>query len=163
MWTCVCPAGVDGLPREGGVCLLLGGQKGWQGTGAPPSAPHKGCSCSGWEAGAQLIPHPLISLPVPRSLQELPSGLCPWLDSEGVPPPASPWSGGWRCRSGGSHGPPPSFLSPPYSTASSGRGAQARGFRGWAGTSRVGGVGPSEWQAAAVQAPDCVAGACLSV
>lgn len=37
-----------------------------------------------WEAGAQLAPHPLISLSALRSWQELPSALCWWLDLEGV-------------------------------------------------------------------------------
>ena len=143
----VCVPSRHGLPGEGWVCLLLGGQKGRQGTGAPPSAPHKGCSCSGWEAGAQLIPHPLISLSAPRSLQELPSGLCRWLDSEGVPATWLPvvwglvlqeWRVSWT----------PTLLSVPLLTAQHRQGVEPKhvGSEGGPGASRVGGVRPSERQ-----------------
>lgn len=71
--------------------------------------------------------------------------------------------------------PHPPFCAPPYSTASSGGGAQARGFRGWAWDQPcrrgqaiwmagcVDSAGCSAVCAAAVQDPDCVVGACLSV
>lgn len=59
----------------------------------------------------------------------------------------------------------PTLLSVPLLTAQHPQGVEPKhvGSEGGPGTSRVGGVGPSEWQAAGVQAPDCVAGACLSV
>lgn len=147
MWMCVCPAGIDGLPRERGGLPAAGRTERLAGTGAPPSAPHKGCSCSRWEAGAQLIPHPLISLSVPRNLRELPSGLCWWLDSEGVPATWFPlvwglvlqeWRVSWT----------PTLLSVPLLTAQPPQGVEPKhvGSEGGPGTSRAGGVRPSEWR-----------------